>query len=360
MTGSRLDADALEQVARDYATEGFEVEVHPGPDSLPEFLSGLRPDIIARRDGQNVVVQVAIGTPVNEAEEVSEVARRIEGHPDWRLDVVHVEPAADPRSTGHDSLQHDEILLHLQAAGELDERGFADAALLIAWSAAEAALRMLALDHGLTIDPTRPRELLRGLATAGVLEQEDYAALMRGFEARNKAAHGFRGGDNRSDLVRYLLRRSEQAQRHGARNPIFSEPPPEETFDLEAGKLYRRIEIHNRFGGTRQGGISVSRDYPFIFLFLGPASYGYDSPPGETVLFTGEGQVGDMQMVRGNQAILEHRQSGKELHLFEYNGPGMVKYLGRYEFTGYHTTAGLDRDGKTRALIVFELGRART
>jgi hypothetical protein len=39
---------------------------------------------------------------------------------------------------------------------------------------------------------------------------------------------------------------------------------------FEVGRVYnRRLEIHQPYGGQRQGGISTPRDWPFIFLFTG-------------------------------------------------------------------------------------------
>jgi len=47
---------------------------------------------------------------------------------------------------------------------------------------------------------------------------------------------------------------------------------------FEVGKLYRRKdEIHGRYGGSRQSGISPSKDHPLIFIFTGQTGkqYGY-------------------------------------------------------------------------------------
>jgi 5-methylcytosine-specific restriction protein A len=57
---------------------------------------------------------------------------------------------------------------------------------------------------------------------------------------------------------------------------------------FERGKVYRRVQdIHQRFGGQRQGGISTPSSHPYIFLFTGESgsSYGYNddfSPTGHS------------------------------------------------------------------------------
>ena len=46
--------------------------------------------------------------------------------------------------------------------------------------------------------------------------------------------------------------------------------------------------------------------------------------------YTGEGQRGDMQFVRGNKAVREHFKNGKEVYLFSYGQRrGWVRYVGQ-------------------------------
>ena len=76
---------------------------------------------------------------------------------------------------------------------------------------------------------------------------------------------------------------------------------------FEIGALYnRRLDIHEVFGGQKQGGISTPSASEFIFLFTGEAgkAHGYDDFVDERGFHLyGEGQAGDMQFVRGDLAI---------------------------------------------------------
>ena len=90
---------------------------------------------------------------------------------------------------------------------------------------------------------------------------------------------------------------------------------------FEVGRTYnRKQDIHSQYGGQGQGGISTPHG-PFIFLFTGESGDQYGYKDGWTAdgvyLYTGEGQVGDMQFIRGNKAIRDHIQNGKDLFLFE-------------------------------------------
>jgi hypothetical protein len=101
--------------------------------------------------------------------------------------------------------------------------------------------------------------------------------------------------------------------------------PSPSTF--EVGRIYnRRTDIHARFGGQQQGGISTPSGQPYIFLFTGPGGeqHGYRDGWDENgvFLYTGEGQVGNMAFIRGNAAIRDHIAEGKDLLLFESLGKG--------------------------------------
>lgn len=86
---------------------------------------------------------------------------------------------------------------------------------------------------------------------------------------------------------------------------------------FEVGRNYRRVpDIHVPYGGSRQSGISPSGSHPLIFLFTGStgAQYGYaDAWTDDGVfLYTGEGQHGNMDFVRGNKAVRDHVANGRD------------------------------------------------
>jgi len=125
------------------------------------------------------------------------------------------------------------------------------------------------------------------------------------------------------------------------------------------GKSYIRRELHNRYGGQQQGGISTPADYPVIFLFTGAQGeeYGYrDSWTEEGVfLYTGEGQRGDMEFVRGNKAIRDHIENGKDLYLFEYVDEGVVRYVDQMICSGFEFREAPDVEENFRRAFVFHL-----
>ena len=132
------------------------------------------------------------------------------------------------------------------------------------------------------------------------------------------------------------------------------------SFLFEPGRVYnRRQDLHGEYGGQHQGGISTPADYDLIFLFTSESGseYGYKDEfrPDGTFWYTGEGQEGDMEMVRGNRALRGHQENGKDLHLFEALGEGEVRYIGKAVYLGHHWEDRQDGNGEMRQAIVFEL-----
>jgi 5-methylcytosine-specific restriction enzyme A len=130
---------------------------------------------------------------------------------------------------------------------------------------------------------------------------------------------------------------------------------------FEPGAVYNRVRhIHDVYGGQRQGGISTPKGGTFIFLFTGESGgqYGYhDGPSGDGIfLYTGEGQIGDMEFVRGNLAIRDHISDGRDLLLFEKLGErGSYRFLGYFTCDGFEYGTAPDRIGTSRRIIIFNL-----
>lgn len=133
------------------------------------------------------------------------------------------------------------------------------------------------------------------------------------------------------------------------------------SIDLEPGNTTSRVSLHERLGGRRQGGISPSSKSPNVFLFTDQArgvlhGYIYDGQRKDGLFhYTGEGQFGDQRMVQGNRAIRDHREEGRELHVFDARA-GTATYIGEFEYVDHYTAdAPESGGGKIRSVIVFRL-----
>ena len=126
------------------------------------------------------------------------------------------------------------------------------------------------------------------------------------------------------------------------------------------GTVYnRRVDIHGLYKGQQYGGIATPAEHPYVFIFTGDvgSEYGYiDSFDANGIFrYTGEGQKGDMKMVKGNLAIRDHQDNGKQILLFESVSSGYVRFVGFCSYISDHTEERPDKNGETRDAIIFHL-----
>jgi uncharacterized protein YutE (UPF0331/DUF86 family) len=78
------------------------------------------------------------------------------------------------------------------------------AALLVAWSAAEAAMRLASKNHEIELPDFRPSTVISRLYSDGLLERDEYDFLLDCMRVRNAVAHGFYEGRLKSNVLKRL------------------------------------------------------------------------------------------------------------------------------------------------------------
>jgi hypothetical protein len=216
---------AISQYAEWYAQKGYQVSVEPSPRELPEFLRTLAPDMIAQRDGENVVVQIKTSSPAS-FEAIQRLARALEHRAGWKLQVVYVD-LPDPEWQPPPRLpETKDLLARLDLIGRANkDEDQSRLEFLLLWSIIEAAAR-----HRLStlkIPPTSrisSSALLKMLLTEGIIEEDGYAVLRRGLAARNAIAHGFL--NQVVDAVLFEEARRAAKDLLAARRKPITPPPP--------------------------------------------------------------------------------------------------------------------------------------
>lgn len=129
------------------------------------------------------------------------------------------------------------------------------------------------------------------------------------------------------------------------------------------GDVYRRADLHLRFGGNVQKGIVPSTREPIILLFHTQEKVnqfykdGFDED--EIYWYSGEGFTGDMTWGVANTSIRDHIETGKELLLFEraQRKEGLWRFMGSVQCIGHKREMRPDRAGNLRSAIVFGLSK---
>jgi hypothetical protein len=187
-----ITSNAVESVAEKYRERGYEVLVEPRGSDVPSFLQGFQPDLIARRQGESVVVEVKFGTETSAAERYKDVAEAILAQPGWRFDLVVIKPGeGEPTAVDATLPTESELQGRLKRADELAAAGSLEAAFLVLWLTAEGLMRLQAKRAGLPLERMPTSALVRELYSAGELAREDYETTLRLMETRNGVVHGF-------------------------------------------------------------------------------------------------------------------------------------------------------------------------
>jgi hypothetical protein len=133
--------------------------------------------------------------------------------------------------------------------------------------------------------------------------------------------------------------------------------------DLPIGEKIKRREVHERFGGSKQGGICPAPESSSILLFTYPnrgRAHGYRDGWGDDkcYYYSGQGRAGDQVMKQNNLAVLTHVQAGRELHLFEEVERTVVRRVGQFILSPdepFFTIDAPDENGEIRRMFIFRL-----
>src|SRR5207302_1651701 len=103
---------------------------------LPDFLTGATPDLIARRPGGSLVVEVKRSPTDVDHAQVQAIAQRIAKEPGWQF--VLMAPGAPDENDPADITKVDEAAIRelLREASAVSQLDMPAAALMCAWAAA--------------------------------------------------------------------------------------------------------------------------------------------------------------------------------------------------------------------------------
>jgi len=131
---------------------------------------------------------------------------------------------------------------------------------------------------------------------------------------------------------------------------------------FKVGIEIKRSLLHDKYGGSRQSGISTCKNHPYIFIFTGTSGEQYGYSDGwvnpDVFVYTGEGQIGDMQFTRGNLKLRDHQKIGMRVFLFEITRKAHVRFIDELSYLETGLFNAQDRNDNNREVIKFFFKRA--
>ncbi len=132
-----------------------------------------------------------------------------------------------------------------------------------------------------------------------------------------------------------------------------------EISDFKLGEKYKREDLMSAFKGAFQGGINICKSTNTIVItskHTGNRIYDDKLFDGDVMYYTGEGQVGNQKMWKGNKAILEAKDKGRDIHLFVRFKPTEYTYFGIVELVDQPFFGDeKDTEGNMRKVIKFPM-----
>lgn len=148
----------------------------------PDWLKKFKPDFLAQRNDEFVVLQVKSRTaaPVSAGPgQLAQLASEIDKHPGWALELLWL--GEDDRQAS--VVDVDDLIARAERVLQVD----VEAALLLLWSALETSLQLLAFRVG--VRATQPKPLLSELYSLGWVSERHFAEIEEAQELRNTVAH---------------------------------------------------------------------------------------------------------------------------------------------------------------------------
>ena len=205
-TGGALVEHRARRIAQEYRTRGYEVVESPSQMQMPEFLGGYHPDFLCRKSDDAVVVAVRPRLAMTREPKIWELAELLRDRPGWRFDLVIVNVGDQLEiPEGSSPLTRREIRRRIAEAQHLQNAGSDRAAMLLAWSATEAIVRLLAEEEGWVAEHPTSGHVISAAVYHGAISKDDEQFLEHTLRCRNALAHGFTPPDFGEGLVEPLI-----------------------------------------------------------------------------------------------------------------------------------------------------------
>jgi hypothetical protein len=199
----------LQRVAEEYRKDGYTVVVRPSRSDLPTFLRQSPVDLLAQNDRESVAVRVVSRDQLydlNPPELDSKPA------PGWRYDLVvlpidgkngeSVLERPGVKDAAADSL--------IQEAERLAGAGMMRAAMVMALSAVEVAMRDAARREKIDLAKGTTSFALKTLYTNGLISREELDRASECLSVRNEIVHGLQTKQLTNEDIQFLIRLARQ------------------------------------------------------------------------------------------------------------------------------------------------------
>lgn len=190
-------------MAERYRRDGYDVCEEPQEGSLPFELGTYRPDLIARRGDQALMVEIKSSTENKSFEQLRSVIDELKRHHGWQFVLITAKDLLTGLpDAGEEQFSWNDVDARIDRAQHLNKQGEYEAAYLILWIGLECALRFQARGTSLPVDRLEPGVTIRRLYSQGELSIPQFDTALTCQAIRNRIVHGFPSMDTKNAVTR--------------------------------------------------------------------------------------------------------------------------------------------------------------
>lgn len=189
-------------IAKRYEEQGYVVTLDPPHSAFPFALGSYRPDILAVKGDQKIMIDVKSAAAKVDTEAYLRLDQEVQKHSGWRFLLVTVTEAElqDQTISITGSPNIERITEHLKKIDKIaGEPELAEMILPHLWTVYISALRLLALQDGLKAENYSDLSLLNQAYSTGMLSFDEYESAKQLLKIRNHAAHSLDTFDTTAD-----------------------------------------------------------------------------------------------------------------------------------------------------------------
>ncbi len=175
-------------VAKELEGKGYTVICEPSPEHIPFSLGKYRPDLLAVKGDDNLIVEIKMRETSEPVSFYREIADVVNTHPNWRFLIMTVPKKTAETEFVAEIKNPEDIQQYLNKVSKVYSVS-PELSIPYLWNAIVALLRNKAADAQLKYTELTERSLINQLYTQGELSAEQHQALLKWNTFRNQAVH---------------------------------------------------------------------------------------------------------------------------------------------------------------------------
>lgn len=186
----RSEREAVEMVAREFEEKGYSVAMEPDPATLPFDLPNYRPDFLATRGDEHLIIEIKSRASPRSLERYKEIAEIVGRQKNWRFMLSTIEEQYQDEGTALTTDVDTTALSQLIKKLELlfNSENYA-LALPYLWTAYISGMRIVGQNNGVPVDATSDKSVLNYMYSLGEISNDEYSESLQYLALRNELVH---------------------------------------------------------------------------------------------------------------------------------------------------------------------------